>query len=178
MYATSGALLPSGRVSDGAGSISITIALSSSSRITGGPSNRREHPRLTVAAVLEHADNTPWQEPKLSAIDANRITHTLAAEASIEWLMSGDGSDGLFMFSDLVHRPRWQIDAACRGVGTDVFMPGRGGSTAAAKVLCAACDVRAECLEYVLGIEDCDGHWGGLSAKQRVLLRTTRRRAS
>ena len=45
-------------------------------------------------------------------------------------------------------RPAWMADAACRGAGTDLFFPGTGGSTRAARAYCARCAVVAECASY------------------------------
>jgi hypothetical protein len=38
----------------------------------------------------ELCDDTPLQEPKLSANEANHITKTLAGEAATIWLMTGN----------------------------------------------------------------------------------------
>ena len=44
---------------------------------------------------------------------------------------------------------RWQENANCLGVDPDLFFPERGASTREAKGVCAGCEVRLECLEYV-----------------------------
>jgi WhiB family transcriptional regulator, redox-sensing transcriptional regulator len=100
------------------------------------------------------------------------MTQALAARASVEWLMDGEGHGREFVtLADVLRPPEWHRLAACRGAGTETFFPGRGGSTAAAEALCAVCMVRTVCLEYALGMEDCDGHWGATSAKQRQVMR-------
>jgi WhiB family redox-sensing transcriptional regulator len=66
-----------------------------------------------------------------------------------------------------VDRPAWQRRAACRGMVTDAFMPGRGGSTAAAKAICIGCSVRRDCLAYALEDPEMDGVWGGTSKIER-----------
>lgn len=67
-------------------------------------------------------------------------------------------------------RPRWQEQAACRGVGPDIFFPERGGSTSEARAYCEVCPVTAECGSYAESLEDQMGRfgvWGGMAANQR-----------
>jgi WhiB family redox-sensing transcriptional regulator len=56
-----------------------------------------------------------------------------------------------------------------------MFYPKKGGSTKAAKALCAGCPVRAECLEFCLADADAFrfGVWGGTSSRDRRLGRAT-----
>lgn len=70
----------------------------------------------------------------------------------------------------------WQASANCLGVDPDLFFPERGGSTREAKEVCAGCVVRDECLDYALSNGEKFGIWGGLSERERRLVR--RRRAS
>lgn len=71
----------------------------------------------------------------------------------------------------------WQVEAACRGMDPDLFFPGRGESTAAARAVCQECPVRQECLDHAME----DGHlekwgvWGGTTERQRRQLRRARR---
>lgn len=66
---------------------------------------------------------------------------------------------------------QWQDDAACAGTDPDLFFPERGSISRAARAVCRACPVKAECLEYALGFtarEQFDfGVWGGTSSGQR-----------
>lgn len=64
----------------------------------------------------------------------------------------------------------WMDKALCRETDPELFNPDRGGSTRAAKRVCAACEVRQPCLSYALerGLE---GIWGGLSERERRALR-------
>ncbi len=67
----------------------------------------------------------------------------------------------------------WKEDAACRGTNLDWFFPGRkepAGTTAKARRICAACPVKAECLEYAIEY-DMPGIWGGTTRKQRLSMR-------
>ena len=75
---------------------------------------------------------------------------------------------------DLFRRPTWHTQAACRGTGPDGFFPGLGGSTEAAKEVCAGCDVRTECLEAALADSQRQGVWGGTSERYRRDMRRGR----
>lgn len=72
----------------------------------------------------------------------------------------------------------WQLKAACRGPQAAVFFPPpqferkdekleREGR---AKAICAACSVKAECLEYAVAIREPHGIWGGLNEVERKAL--------
>jgi WhiB family redox-sensing transcriptional regulator len=62
---------------------------------------------------------------------------------------------------------RWQVDALCAEVDTELFFPEKGGSTRAAKSVCRQCDVRAECLDYALETGQRFGIYGGASERER-----------
>jgi WhiB family redox-sensing transcriptional regulator len=86
---------------------------------------------------------------------------------------------------DDLGRPAWQDHAACRGLGAELFFPERGSGAAAtvakAKSTCAACPVRAACLDYGLALPHDQGRfgiWGGLTEKDRRQLRRSRRKTS
>ena len=73
----------------------------------------------------------------------------------------------------------WRQDAACLGVGPDLFFPTRGDNTMAteAKKVCRSCrdDVRRECLQEALvaehGEKEAHGIFGGLSVRERQAYR-------
>lgn len=66
----------------------------------------------------------------------------------------------------------WQDDALCAQTDPDAFHPEKGGSTEAAKKVCAACDVREACLQYALSLErNPAGIWGGTSVRERRAMR-------
>jgi hypothetical protein len=78
----------------------------------------------------------------------------------------------------------WRDDALCREVGTDFFYPGLGENDLvnAARSVCNACEVQAECLDDAWRVESQGSEndiWGmraGVSARQRRLyLRQTLR---
>ena len=69
----------------------------------------------------------------------------------------------------------WVEDAQCRGEDVNVFHPVRGKNMKEtqdrAVAICEQCSVRQPCLEYaVKNIEEI-GVWGGLTARQRRILR-------
>ena len=76
---------------------------------------------------------------------------------------------------DLLGRPAWQRRAACRGLGTQRFVTGRGGGGyAKAKEMCAGCSVRSECLEVALADDELVGLWGGTTEVERREMRAAR----
>jgi WhiB family redox-sensing transcriptional regulator len=66
----------------------------------------------------------------------------------------------------------WQDHGICyRSPDPDAFYPEKGGSTRAAKRVCAGCPVKAPCLQYALDRDERFGVWGGLSERERRRLR-------
>lgn len=74
----------------------------------------------------------------------------------------------------------WQEKSACRGMDSGVFYledNARGAKKAKliqeAKKICATCEVREQCLEYALEIQEPYGVWGGMSEEERryILIR-------
>lgn len=63
--------------------------------------------------------------------------------------------------------PEWTSEGLCSQTDPAEFFPDRGGSVLAAKKICAACGVRAECLEYALANNERFGIWGGTSERER-----------
>jgi WhiB family redox-sensing transcriptional regulator len=69
----------------------------------------------------------------------------------------------------------WQLRGACRGEDSTLFFhpEGERGSSresrdAAAKIVCGACPVAKECLQYALATREPYGVWGGLSESERA----------
>ena len=70
----------------------------------------------------------------------------------------------------------WRNRSACRDTDPDLFFPvGTTGAAleqiAAAKSVCAACDVQGACLEFALATNQESGIWGGTSEEERRKLR-------
>lgn len=65
----------------------------------------------------------------------------------------------------------WIDSALCAQTDPEAFHPEKGGSVTAAKAMCAMCDVRAECLEFALAMDEREGIWGGLAPRERRKLK-------
>ena len=74
-------------------------------------------------------------------------------------------------------RPSWHADAACRGMGPEIFYPGLGESVNRAMALCVLCTVRPECLRYGLVHSPQVGIWGGTSGRTRRSIASKTRQA-
>ena len=68
---------------------------------------------------------------------------------------------------------RWRELAACRGTDLEVFFPGRGESAGPARQACAVCPVRQPCLDYAITNRIAYGVWGGLTERERRVLRSS-----
>ena len=64
-------------------------------------------------------------------------------------------------------RPSHTRAASSGVVQENAFFPEKGGSTREAKKVCAACEVRTECLQDALDRGERFGIWGGLSERER-----------
>lgn len=73
----------------------------------------------------------------------------------------------------------WREQAACKGMDVRLFFPESGGNgintAKQAKKVCATCPVTGPCLEYGLRTSDREGIYGGLSHKQRSVIKRTLR---
>lgn len=67
----------------------------------------------------------------------------------------------------------WRADAVCASTDPEVFFPEPGYSSAPAKRICLACDVRVQCQEWAIEHGE-KGIWGGLSEGQRREIRKAR----
>jgi hypothetical protein len=72
----------------------------------------------------------------------------------------------------------WMTYANCRGVDPEIFFPHRGENQAAAKRICARCEVTDYCLEYALTNKENRGVWGGMSERERRREKQRRRKMS
>jgi len=72
---------------------------------------------------------------------------------------------------ELTRRPAdWRDLALCAETDPEMFFPDQGEPSGPAKRVCAACQVRAECLQYALDRGERFGVWGGLSERERRVL--------
>ena len=80
--------------------------------------------------------------------------------------------------------PRWRPEAACRGLGPDIFFTykeknrdKRDELDAHAKEICGMCAVRAACLDYALENKERFGIWGGADENEREVILEQRKLA-
>lgn len=69
---------------------------------------------------------------------------------------------------DLAGEDDWRDSALCAQTGPEAFFPEKGESPRLAKRVCAACPVRAECLEYALEANERFGVWGMKTPRERL----------
>ncbi len=78
----------------------------------------------------------------------------------------------------------WQDRGRCRDLDPDLFFPPvesesseqRQARESAAKAVCSACPVRAECLSWALAHRERLGVWGGLTERERQVVAGNRGR--
>lgn len=68
----------------------------------------------------------------------------------------------------------WQLEGSCRAFDPDMFFhpegergPRKAGRDAAAKAVCMACPVLAQCRRHALEVREPYGVWGGLTEEER-----------
>jgi WhiB family transcriptional regulator, redox-sensing transcriptional regulator len=76
----------------------------------------------------------------------------------------------------------WQLQAACRGMGGEVFFhpdaergPSKMRRDAAAKAICHSCPVMDSCARHALAVREPYGVWGGLTVEERDEILSGRR---
>ncbi len=74
----------------------------------------------------------------------------------------------------------WHSKAACQGLAPEIFYPTTDddADAAAAKAVCAECQVREPCLEFALAVREKDGVWGGATERERRRMIRQRRRTA
>src|SRR5262249_49713513 len=86
------------------------------------------------------------------------------------------GKGGHVMTGTLTMSGKWAEQALCAQADPRAWFPDKGGSPALAKRICAACPVRAQCLDYAVSGADtwggiATGIWGGTTPRERAQLR-------
>lgn len=89
----------------------------------------------------------------------------------------GDHPDEPCLLVELVERPAWMADAACREHPELNYFPERGEALEPAKAVCRSCLVAEECLSYALEHDELHGIWGGMAPGARRELRKAQRAA-
>ena len=85
---------------------------------------------------------------------------------------------------DRLTEPTWRVDAQCRSKNAvHFFAPPhferkdeKDSREGAARALCGACKVQAQCLDYALTVQEPHGIWGGMNELERR--RLLRKRAA
>jgi hypothetical protein len=73
---------------------------------------------------------TPHQAPTLTDLEVARADAAMTQRLTVEWLMSTEEApDFEVVLAELVNRPAWHRQAACRGVDPELFFPERGQAT-------------------------------------------------
>lgn len=80
---------------------------------------------------------------------------------------AGSSSHGRLVEWTPDEREPWMNEGLCAQTDPEAFFPEKGGSTRAAKKICAECDVVEQCLAYALRNEERFGIWGGKSERER-----------
>ncbi len=75
---------------------------------------------------------------------------------------------------DMIARPAWHGDAACKEHPELAWFPHRGEALASvqAVAVCRECLVRSECLAVAMADPTLQGIWGGSTEAQRKLARS------
>jgi WhiB family redox-sensing transcriptional regulator len=68
-------------------------------------------------------------------------------------------------------RADWMTDAACKGMGPNLFFPPHGSRGTAAKAICAQCPVAEQCEQHAIDNRERHGIWGGHSIAHRRAVR-------
>jgi WhiB family redox-sensing transcriptional regulator len=112
--------------------------------------------------------------------EAKQIAATLALRATMdmhpgepveETIRASVVPNNPYSLPENEKKPDWQEKALCRTADPEAFFPEKGGSTRAAKAICLACGVRADCLDYALSRDERFGIWGGMSERERRRLK-------
>jgi WhiB family transcriptional regulator, redox-sensing transcriptional regulator len=86
--------------------------------------------------------------------------------------MISAGTRELQILAD-VREMAWADWAVCAEVDAELWFPEKGGSSRQAKMICRACPVRIECLNFALDRNERFGIYGGLTERERRNLKRT-----
>lgn len=70
-----------------------------------------------------------------------------------------------------MHTPNWHTQAACIGHDPAKWFVDRGGDPEPARLICAGCPVRVDCLIEAVARREVHGMWGGAAGKTLRRLR-------
>lgn len=72
----------------------------------------------------------------------------------------------------------WREFGACLDHDPDLWFPDQGHDSREARLICADCPVRAECLDYAVRANELWGIWGGMNRTERQEIRRRSREAA
>lgn len=84
---------------------------------------------------------------------------------------AGDGDELGHPLADVPAPGPWARRGRCRTAPPSLFFPERGDDLRQARAICKGCPVVDQCAAYAIPHRDLRGVWGGLSEKERRLLR-------
>jgi hypothetical protein len=93
------------------------------------------------------------------------------------WTTSNERNATAEELLEMIQRPGWWAQAACRGVGVEIFFPHRGEETAEALAYCRRCSVTEQCRATADSLpykSHTGGIWGGTTGRMRRRDRTQR----
>jgi WhiB family redox-sensing transcriptional regulator len=124
---------------------------------------------LVDTHIAEQVDDI--EEPDIVA--SSEIVNTMPVEtvARVAPVKNWSGSTPTVLPLIDAEELAWQERALCAQTDPEAFFPEKGGSTREAKRVCTVCEVRVECLEYALDLDERFGIWGGLSERERRRLK-------
>lgn len=67
--------------------------------------------------------------------------------------------------------PSWEEASLCRETDPEAFFPEKGESALSAKRICNQCPVKSQCLKHALDEDEPFGVWGGMTTRERRLLK-------
>lgn len=73
-------------------------------------------------------------------------------------------------------RDGWRADARCAQIDPELMFPESREDNDRAKAVCSSCTVTEQCLTWALAHDERFGVWGGLTAAERLELKTKRKR--
>jgi WhiB family redox-sensing transcriptional regulator len=65
----------------------------------------------------------------------------------------------------------WMAGAVCAQTDPEAFFPAKGERLRPARMVCAACPVRLDCLAYALARPGLEGIWAGTTRNERQAMR-------
>lgn len=134
----------------------------------------RSYPQTAMVDLPADRPSRADQPPTLTELEAAQGDAAMAQRRTVEWLMASEEMpDVEVLLAELVSRPAWHRQAACRGADPALLFPerGQGHQPTEALAYCERCAVKPECLASGLEVGSTTGVWGGTTGRGRRNLR-------